>query len=366
VNLTEIIKQKIEGEGPVSFHDFMEMALYYPRAGYYMNGYDCIGKQGDYYTSAFLTSITGEMIGKQLEEMWQQLDTKTFTIVEYGAGTGLLCYDILNYFKNKTTRYDDLQYYIIEKSPSMRNKEKKLLYEKVSWLDSIKEIPGFTGCIFSNELVDNFSVHRVVMEDELMEIFVDYNNGFKEILKPASTALKEYLEQLQVVLTKGYYAEINLEAIEWLRNIADSLKKGFVFTIDYGYASSELYNSQRSAGTLACYYKHHFSNCPYDNIGEQDITAHVNFSALRYWGQQYGLDYCGFINQGHFMHSLGLTEHLRNEEQQIKFNNITEYKKIFLLQTLLLDMGSKFKVLIQSKGMKEAKLSGLQFSNAML
>jgi SAM-dependent MidA family methyltransferase len=86
----------------------MEMALYYPEAGYYMNGNDCIGKNGDYYTSAFLTAITGEMIGKQLEEMWQQLDTKTFTIVEYGAGTGLHCHDILNYFKSKTTQYDNL------------------------------------------------------------------------------------------------------------------------------------------------------------------------------------------------------------------------------------------------------------------
>jgi SAM-dependent MidA family methyltransferase len=293
VNLTEIITQKIRSEGPVSFHDFMEMALYYPDAGYYMNGHDCIGKHGDYYTSSFLTTLTGEMIGKQLEEMWQQIDTKTFTLVEYGAGTGLLCHDILSYFKHKTTRYDNLQYYIIEKSPAMRNKEKKLLYEKVSWLDSVKEISGFTGCIFSNELIDNFSVHRVVMEDELMEIFIDYDNGFKEILYPASNELKEYLEQLQVVLPKGFYAEINLEVIPWLRNIAGALKKGFVFTIDYGYPSAELYNNQRRAGTLACYYKHQFCNCPYNNIGEQDITAHVNFSALRYWGQQYGLNFCG-------------------------------------------------------------------------
>jgi SAM-dependent MidA family methyltransferase len=134
---------------------------------------------------------------------------------------------------------------------------------------------------------------------------------------------------------KGFHAEINLEAIAWLRNIADALKKGFVFTIDYGYPSFELYNHQRSCGTLACYYKHQFSNCPYSNIGEQDITAHVNFSALRYWGQQFGLNFCGFINQAYFMLSLGLTDHLRNDEQRVKFNDVAEHEKKFLLQNIV-------------------------------
>jgi SAM-dependent MidA family methyltransferase len=366
MSLTETIIQKIRREGPVSFHDFMEMALYCPGTGYYMDGNDCIGKRGDYYTSAFLTPLAGEMIGKQLEEMWLQSGAETFTIVEYGAGTGLLCHDILNRLKNNKALYNNLQYCIIEKSPAMRDKEKKILHEKVNWVDSIREIPGITGCILSNEVVDNFSVHRVVMEEELMEVFVDYDNGFVELLKPASPALKEYFEQLQVFLPKGFRTEINLEARAWLNDIARALEKGFVLTIDYGYPASELYCNRRSHGTLACYYQHSFNNSPYNNIGKQDITAHVNFSALHNWGLQYGLKYCGFISQAYFMLSLGLTAHLRKEEVSRKYDHATQQDQAFLLQTLLLDMGNKFKVLIQSKGINEPKLSGLQLSRPVI
>jgi SAM-dependent MidA family methyltransferase len=366
MSLSEIITERIRKDGPISFRDFMEMALYYPGAGYYTSAGDKIGKHGDFYTSPYFTSIFGEMLGRQLEEMWQVLGKKEFTVVEYGAGTGSLCRDILNQLKNNEELYDKLHYCIIEKSPVMREKEKTILREKVSWYDTIQDIPAITGCILSNEVVDNFSVHQVVMEEELMEVFVGYDNGFVELLKPASKELKDYLAQLNVRLPNGFRTEINLQAIDWIKEIAAALKKGFVLTIDYGYPSSELYSGDRSSGTLVCFNKHHTNYLPYSNIGEQDITAHVNFSALCHWGFQNGLESCGFTDQAHFLRALGLVNHLKEMEERGKFNQASDQEKAFLIQTFLMDMGSKFKVLIQHKGVQRPMLSGLMFSQQLV
>src|ERR1043166_4590652 len=131
--LSEIIKKRIKEEGPISFRDFMEMSLYYPGEGYYTSPFDKIGVSGDYYTSPVLSSVFGEMISKQIEEMWHRLEGKEFTIVEYGAGTGALCRDILNQLKNNEPLYSSLHYYIIEKSEALRQKQMALLTEKVSW-----------------------------------------------------------------------------------------------------------------------------------------------------------------------------------------------------------------------------------------
>ena len=184
MELAEIIKQQIATDGPVSFHDFMEMALYHPELGYYNRRQDQIGRQGDFYTSSSLTSVFGAMIAKQLEEMWQLTGQGKFTIVEYGAGTGLLCHDILAYLKSNSPLYDALHYAIIEKSPSMRERQQLGLSEKVGWYDAIAQLGEITGCILSNELIDNFAVHQVVMEDELLEVFVDHRDSFAEFLRP--------------------------------------------------------------------------------------------------------------------------------------------------------------------------------------
>jgi SAM-dependent MidA family methyltransferase len=360
MTLTEIIIQKIKYNGPISFHDFMEMSLYYPHLGYYTSPRYKIGKNGDYLTSPDYSFLFGEMIAKQIEEMWERLDRNEFTIVEFGAGTGLLCHDILNYFKNNSALYDKLNYAIIEKSRAMRQIERTHLNEKVNWYDSIEDIGKINGCILSNELLDNFSVHQVVMKDELMEVYVNYENDFVEVLKPAGKKLKDYFLKQQINLPYGFRTEINLEAIEWIKDIAASLKKGYVITIDYGYHASELY--QRNMGTLTCYKKHTVNNNFYSHIGEQDITAHVNFSALNQWGLKNGLQCCGFTNQLNFLSALGFLSRLRKFEETIK-NNSAEYKtKMSLIQTLLLDMGKKFKVLIQQKGVKFQPLSGLQFA----
>ena len=369
--LSEIIRNKILADGPISFHDFMEMALYYPGLGYYTSAPDKIGKHGDYYTSPYLTNVFGNVIAKQLEEMWSLTGKKEFTIVEYGAGMGSLCADILERIKRNEEFYERLRYCIIEKSETMRQKEKQLfehnaVNKKVHWYASIEEIPSFAGCVLANEVLDNFSVHKVVMkQNELKEIFVGYENGFVEILRPAPDNLKEYFSELNIELPNDFCAEVNLEAIEWIKKISTSLEKGFVLTIDYGYPSSELYQSYHRLGTIVCYNKHTVNDLPYDNIGQQDITAHVNFSALKFWGTKHGLSHCGFTNQSQFLLGLGLTEHLRKLEQHEK-NSFEVRKKLMLLHTLLMSMGRKFKVFVQQKGLNKSLLSGLQFCQPLI
>lgn len=361
MSLTDIIIQKIKEEGPISFHDFMEMALYYPELGYYSSSQEKIGKKGDFYTSSSLTHVFGAMIAKQVEEMWTLLGEGPFTIVEYGAGTGLLCHDILDYLKNNQKLFDQLSYCIIEKSAELRKSQQRHLPEKVSWFNSVGEIGEINGCILSNELLDNFAVHQVVMEDTLKEVFVDYDKDFVEILKPASTSLIDYFKELGVELPKGYRTEINLEAIKWIEEIALPLKQGFVLTIDYGYPSYEFYRPSRNRGTLLCYNKHQINENPYQDIGQQDITAHVNFSALCHWGFKNGLVCCGLTSQGQFLLSLGFRDHLIRTAEPGKNMFEAARKASVISHTLLMDMGTKFKVLIQKKGIsnKWTPLKGL-------
>lgn len=359
MDLTQIITQKIQNSGPISFHDFMEMALYYPDLGYYTSEKKKIGREGDFYTSPVLSNLFGQMLGKQLTEMWTNMGKGLFTIVEYGAGTGALCFDILENIKTNEEFYNSVEYYIIEKGTNLKFLQQEKLTEKVKWIDDISEISGFSGCVVSNEVLDNFSVHLVEMKEELMEVFVDNKNGFQEILQPANEELKNYLAVQNISLTDGYRTEINLEAKKWIHDISKNLSKGYVLTIDYGYTAREYYSPDRKAGTLACFYQHTVSGDLYKNIGQQDITAHVNFTALTIWGKKYGLDFTGYCNQNYFLRSLGLGGFLRDLEMNTP---IEDRNSLFQLNQLLMDMGHKFKVLIQQKGIDKKPLTGMQFS----
>ncbi|MBC7946310.1 MAG: SAM-dependent methyltransferase [Chitinophagaceae bacterium] len=362
MHLEEIIIQKIKESGPISFHDYMEMCLYYPSKGYYTSHTERIGQHGDFYTSSSISSVVGAVIGRQLEEMWEKTGREEFSIVEYGAGTGRLCHDILDHLKNSAAFYERLTYYIIEKSPSMRSRQSSFNHEKVKWIDSIDKMAAFTGCVLSNELLDNFAVHRVIMEDQLMEVYVDHKDGnFTESLQPAGSELVDYFQRQQIVLPTGHRTEVNLEAIQWLGEIATSMKKGYVLTIDYGHQASDLYNEKRKEGTLLCFHKHQINDKPFTNIGDQDITSHVNFTALSTWGESLGLQTCGFVTQADFLQALGW-EKLLMESVMGGAPDYTKYKQYaFLKYTMLMDMGQKFKVLLQSKR-ADRELRGCQYA----
>lgn len=360
--LSTIIIDRIQKEGPISFCDFMEMALYHPDLGYYSSGREKFGPSGDYFTSPGCTPLFGALIARQMEEMWCHLGCGAFTIVEYGAGNGSLCSAILDALKDNAALFGQLNYVIIEKSPALVRQQKQILAAPVSWCDAVADAGPVTGCILSNEVLDNFAVHQVIMKEELMEIFVDYRNGFTEILLPAADELKHYLGELGIRLSEGSRMEINLQATSWITDNANALKKGFLLTIDYGSSSEALYQPNRSSGTLACYYKHTVNDSPYDNIGEQDITAHVNFSALQHWGVLNELEFCGLTSQAHFLQGLGITALLRKQEQR----QTVAAQDLVMLQRFLVDMGRKFKVLIQQKGLSRVPLSGLNFARQLI
>ena len=219
MDATEHIIKTIREKGPVSFHDFMDMALYDRNYGYYTSGTGNIGMYGDYYTSPCMTSVFGAVIGKQLEEMWRLTGEGNFTVVEYGAGNGKLCNDILDYLRQNNNMFQKLRYYIIEKNSGKYQLD---LPGPVSRIENINEITGFTGCILSNELLDNFPVHRVLMQDGLMEIFVNYIDGFTEFLVPAGKQLKAYLDKWNIILEPGHCTEINLDAYNWMREASSA------------------------------------------------------------------------------------------------------------------------------------------------
>ena len=373
--LTEFILSQIRDRGPVPFYDFMRWCLYHPQYGYYRSSDPMTGISGDYYSSPCVHPLFGSLIARQLRQMAHVLGSGRFEIVEMGGGKGYLCEDILTWIKrNEPTFYDQLRYSLIEQAPLCVGEQKKRLSSleedgKVSWMDSREfgsiEVPWrFEGCFLSNELVDAFPVHRVIVhEGVLKEIYVAEEAGaFKEQWgELADPEILPYLESLSIPLAEGQTAEVNLEALSWLETVARRLERGFVLTIDYGHLARELYAPQRVGGTLLCYFRHQFSENPYERIGEQDITSHVNFTALIRRGQELGLQLTGFVPQLHFLLGLGILEEMESIGKEM---SPLEALKLRLSIKHLIEpevgMGESFKVLVLHKGLHQPCLDGLR------
>lgn len=343
------------------------MALYDPEFGYYNTQTRKIGREGDFYTSSYLHPVFGGIIGRQISEMWNLMGRPDhFQLVEMGAGAGYFCKDLLDSLKN-TDFMSALQYTIIEQSPAMRENQQSLLKEfsgKVEWICELREITGITGCIFTNELLDAFPVHLVRMEDGLKELYLDFDekNGFFERTGNLSNEdIAHYFSYFSIEITKGYTTEVNLRIKPWLNQINEALEKGFILTIDYGYPSWDYYSEDRNRGTLLCYHKHRTNENPYMNIGEQDITAHVNFSSVKKWGEEIGIKTAGYCGQGAFMVSLGIDEDMKKiaENSDDFLFEIAKIKKLILPQ----GMGESHKVMIQYKGVEPPKLRGFSIRN---
>ena len=178
-SLQEKIIRLIKTQGPVTFEQFMAMALYDPGFGYYNTTSGKIGRAGDFYTSSHLHPVFGAVMGRQIKEMWDMMDRpEKFLIVEMGAGAGYFCKDMLDSLRH-TDFFEALHYTIVERSPAMMVNQQRLMKEYsgiVDWISDLGEISNVTGCIFSNELLDAFPVHLVRMEDSLREIYLDYDD----------------------------------------------------------------------------------------------------------------------------------------------------------------------------------------------
>ena len=357
--MEEIIKDVIRQSGPITFAKYMEMALYSPLGGYYLSPRPLIGKEGDFYTSVHVHRIFGETLAVQVAEMAELLGPEALSVVEFGAGRGFLALDLLQTLAEKFPGvYNRLTYYIIERSPALKKQQQELLAkeagDKVVWISEIDELNRpLRGCVISNELIDAFPVHLVEQRDGcLQEVYVDLDDDhFIEKTGPLSTPqLAEYFARLQVQLREGQRAEANLAALDWIREVGRCLAQGFVITIDYGYETPLLYHLVRQRGTLLCYHQHQLVEDPYLRVGEQDITAHVNFSALQIWGADAGLLTCGFTSQMRFLFGLGITRNIQGDRRRAE-----------AVQQLVSPegMGGIFKVLIQCKGLANPPLKGL-------
>ncbi|NTU43776.1 MAG: hypothetical protein HGA78_12165 [Nitrospirales bacterium] len=360
--LTQKIIGRIKQEGPLSFDTFMEMALYEPGLGYYTREETEIGKAGDFYTSPHLHPLFGAMMGRQVMEM-QGILGAPFDVIEMGAGIGHLCHDMLSYLKDKAG-FKDLHYTIVEMNPSLRRRQEELLREfadTVSWVSSLGELEPRRGCLISNELPDAFPVRLIEMDEEPMEIFVSWDGErFVELKRPADKDIMDYLRAFAEDLPRGYRTELNLKIKGWLEDISRVISEGFILTVDYGYPAAEYYSEERNRGTLLCYHRHTVNEDPYRNIGEQDITAHVNFSALKRWGEKLGFHVAGFCPQGTYLVSLGIDEVITD-----LYGNAPDPFAIAQIKGLILPqgMGESHMVMIQYKGISSPNLRGFSLRN---
>lgn len=349
----------------ITFAEYMDLVLYHPQHGYYANNSVNIGPQGDFFTSPHLGADFGELLAEQFVQIWEILGKpKHFSLLEIGAGQGLLAVDILQYLQRQFPDFFEvIEYIIVEKSIALRKEQQQRLQGfPIRWC-AFEEIPtaSLIGCCFSNELVDAFPVHQFVIEEgQLKEIYVTIDNhNFVEVIgEPSTSQLTNYFNLMGINLpSEGYRSEINLAALDWLSLVADKLQRGYLLTIDYGYPAERYYNPARRQGTLQCYYRHRHHDNPYVHIGRQDITAHVDFTALERWGELCGLEKVGFTQQGLFLMALGLGTRIAalsssDATGSREINQVLQRRDA--LHQLMNPMGlGGFGVLVQSKGLTE-------------
>jgi SAM-dependent MidA family methyltransferase len=322
--LHQLISERIQREGPLSFAEYMRMALYEPGYGYYVTGSAKMGWQGDYFTSTDVSSLFANCVGRQLYALWGKLKHPAhFLVLEQGAGRGDLAGGVRAWVQEEAPAFHAALDYQIE---DIRAGQDALGMERTAAgrpQGSPLRGGGSPSVIISNELIDAFPVHIVEKRGErLYEIFVDVQQDGRlcEVLgEPGTPAVAGYLDSFNIpwrTFEEGWRAEINLDALRWIQRTASLLRRGFILTIDYGDRARALYSAERARGTLLCYFQHQLSERPLARPGEQDITAHVNFSALIDEGRRLGLRLHKFTTQRLWLQSLGIQEEL--EQRRVK------------------------------------------------
>jgi SAM-dependent MidA family methyltransferase len=351
--LQQLIAERIEREGPLTFADYMRMALYEPDYGYYVTGSAKMGWAGDYYTSTDVSVLFAHCIGRQLMQMWEQLGRPDpFTVLEQGAGRGDLASQVRSWAAQEACEFEAALVYhttdiyggmdalnlhamtAVQAEQVMDGREAQGEHEVQNAHETRHRRKEQDRCkarslrgphvILANELLDAFPVHVVEKRGEtLQEIYVDVREGklcevWREI---ASEEVASYLDNYKIpwrTYRDGWRAEINLDAVRWVEQVVRLLvgpnprrkRRGFLLTIDYGDIARELYTPYRRRGTLASYFKHQFTEQPLARPGAQDLTAHVNFTALVRAGRQHGLRLGMLTTQRQWLTDLGIYEEL--------------------------------------------------------
>jgi SAM-dependent MidA family methyltransferase len=345
------IRAEIEQQGPMDFARFMELALYLPGLGYYSAGAQKFGAAGDFITAPELSPLFAHCLARQCAGILQALGGGE--ILELGAGSGRLAADLLSALAELDTL--PARYAILEISADLRARQRALiatfpaaLRERVVWLDAIPA-QGFQGVILANEVLDALPVRRFIKNiNKNIELCIDWQDGLVSCERPAGTGLDAAVQALEVdlgaPLPEGYCSEINLNLEPWLRGVGAPLVRGVALFIDYGYPRREYYHPQRSEGSLLCHYRHRAHADPLINIGVQDITASVDFTAVARAARACDLDLAGYATQAHFLIACGLAEHLHRLSSQHPGHALAYAQQAQRL-TLPAEMGERFKVL---------------------
>lgn len=351
--LTDLIKQRIREYGPISFQEYMQLALYTPGKGYYSGGSIKIGANGDFITAPEISPEFAYCLATQCCQIISSIPQAI--IMELGAGTGILAADLLLSLEKMDNLPDE--YWILETSADFQQRQLLQLtarcphlLSRIKWLHSLPQ-QNFNGVIIGNEVIDALSVSRFVIKNaQAKELGVDYDGrqfNWVELNKP-NVRLIEQVDAIQFrhgKLPEGYCSEINLYTKEWLQAVTEHLERGVAIWIDYGYPSASYYHPSRSNGTLMCYYQHLAHSDPFVYPGLQDITAHVDFTALAQAGIDSGLELNGYCSQAAFLLNCGIMERL-NETHDI--TQQSKIKKLIAPQ----HMGDSFKVMAFSRSFK--------------
>lgn len=306
--LVERIREEIDRNGPLPFARFMELALYDSERGYYRADAARPGREGDFLTAPEAHPLFGRALARLLEDVRQVLAGKTFTIREYGAGEGRLAEAVLGAMEGP-----DVRYRAVEVEPRRIERLRSRL-EGAGLADRLVPDDGspIVGAVVANEVLDAIPTHRVVQRaGHLREILVSWLDGhFVDVESdPTTPSLADRLAFEGVELSEGQQAEVCLAVDEWVATAAAGLERGILLLIDYGYPALELYEpGRRPRGTLAAYLRHRAHEDPYRAVGRQDLTAHIDVTAVERAAVRAGLDHLATTTQAQFLAALGAGE----------------------------------------------------------
>ncbi len=374
MTLRQQIAEEICQRGPIPFSRYMELCLYHPELGYYSRVKEQFGKAGDFYTSSDVHAVFGRLLARQFEEMWTALDNpRPLDIIELGPGRGLFAQDVLDWSKKKwPDLLDASRYMLVESSPSLRARlqerfEKEIATKNVFVASRIEQLPkprSAETIILANEFFDAFPVDVITCEGAL-RIDVDSQGRFLEAFAPPSPEEIQFLDQFGIQPGEGERVEVSLAAWKAMRSIAELVERGFVVIIDYGYTRQELLVG-RHRDTVRSFRMHTISDTPYEAPGEQDITAHVNLTALRAAAVEAGLEAAPLLTQAEFLMGIGEATQFSDAFEDAQLPQ--ERAKVALQLKHLVTpagMGESFQVLLLRRGVdreKFTRLSGMRFA----
>jgi len=346
----------------ITFARYMELCLYHPRFGYYTGDRVKVGKEGDFYTSAVVHPVFAETLADTILEMWEKSRITSPALVEIGGGTGYLMKHLLERIRRVAPEmHRRLQLVLIESSPYHRQLQQAALSDftgEKRWYESLADATQaetIEGVVFSNEWLDAFPVHILERrEDGWREVWVTWDETQEmpqEVLAAElSPEIRRFLQEEAPPLRTGMRIEVNLGMKEAIRQLSALLARGYVITIDYGDEEAELYHPHRNRGTLMCYWRHHAHDNPYLHVGEQDITTHVNFTALQRWGLAAGLETVALMRQDQFLIQSGILEKLQEHRDADPFSSEAMKRNRAIRQLIAPgEMGAVFRVLVQAK-----------------